>query len=240
MHEPRFYRRWVEDNGLVSFTVLARETDLYVRARRNLRRKATRVVQKYRSSLEEYIERHPAFLTALEPVLVEEDAPYMVREMARAADKAGVGPMASVAGAIAECVGKELLAFSSEVIVENGGDIFLKTMEKRMVGVYAGSSPLTGRLALEVKPAQTPLGICTSSGTVGHSFSLGEADAVTVLSSSTPLADAAATRIGNLVKNKGDISKAIELAQSIRGVKGVVIIKDNEVGLWGEVKLSSS
>ena len=109
-----------------------------------------------------------------------------------------------------------------------------------MVGVYAGSSPLTGRLTLEIQSAQMPLGICTSSGTVGHSFSFGEADAVTVLSSSTPLADAAATRIGNAVKNRGDISKAIELAQSIRGVKGVVIIKDNEVGLWGEVKISSS
>ena len=137
MYQPRTYRRWVKDKDLVSFDVVVKETDLYIRAKHNLRQRALKAVLKYRTQLEKYIERHPAFLTALEPYPIEEDAPDIVKEMAEAGRKAGVGPMASVAGAIAECVGIELIAFSPEVIVENGGDIFLKSLRTRLVGVYA-------------------------------------------------------------------------------------------------------
>ncbi len=149
-YEPRFYRDWSKDKDLISFTVAVKESDLYVRATRNLSRKALKVLLKHRASLEEYIERQPAFLTSLEPLAIGPDAPLIVKTMAEAAEKAGVGPMAAVAGAIAEYVGKELLPFSREVIVENGGDIFLKTQKTRSIGIYAGeSSPFTGKLALE-------------------------------------------------------------------------------------------
>jgi hypothetical protein len=161
----------------------------------------------------------------------------MVREMAEAAERAGVGPMAAVAGAIAEGTGRELMKFSAEVIVENGGDIFLKVLKRRLVGVYAGKSPFTGKIALEIQPEETPLGICTSSGTVGHSLSFGSADAVIVLSPSTALADAAATAIGNLIREASDIPKGIEFAQGIEGLKGVVIIKEDKMGVWGEVRI---
>src|SRR4030043_1676614 len=240
MHEyqPRFYRHWVKDKDLVSFSVVVEESDLYVRARRNLRRKTLKVVMRHRAPLGGYIERCPEFLTSLEPVAVGEDAPPIVRAMAEAADKVDVGPMAAVAGAIAEYVGKELLPFSREVIVENGGDIFLKIMKSRSIGVYAGeSSPFTGKIGLEISPEETPLGICTSSGTVGHSLSFGSADACIVLSRSTALADAAATAIGNRVKTTEDIDVAIEQAQAINGLAGIVVIKDDKIGMWGNVKL---
>ena len=148
--------------------------------------------------------------------------------------------MASVAGAIAEFVGSELLAFSPEIIVENGGDIFLKSLSKRLIGIYAGKSPLTGKIGLEINEEDTPLGICTSSGTVGHSLSYGKADAVIVLSKSATLADAAATAIANLIKQSSDIPSGIEFAKSIDGLKGVVIIEGNTMGLWGEVKISQT
>lgn len=235
--EPKTYRHWVEGKDLIHFNVTVKETDLYLRASSNLYRKARRLVLKYRSLLEKYIERHPAFLTSLEPLPVSQDAPHIVREMAAAAEKTGVGPMASVAGAIAEFVGTDLLAFSPEVIVENGGDIFLKSLRKRTVGIYAGKSPLTGKIGLEINGQDTPLGICTSSGTVGHSLSFGKADAVIAVARSATLADAAATAIGNLVSQPGDITRGIEFGKSIIGLKGVVIIKDDNIGLWGEVKL---
>ena len=235
--EPKTYRHWVEGKDLIQFNVTVKETDLYLRASSNLHRKARRLVLKYRSLLEKYIERHPAFLTSLEPLPVSQDAPHIVREMAAAAEKTGVGPMASVAGAIAEFVGTDLLAFSPEVIVENGGDIFLKSLRKRTVGIYAGKSPLTGKIGLEINGQDTPLGICTSSGTVGHSLSFGKADAVIAVARSATLADAAATAIGNLVSQPGDITRGIEFGKSIIGLKGVVIIKDDNIGLWGEVKL---
>jgi ApbE superfamily uncharacterized protein (UPF0280 family) len=157
--------------------------------------------------------------------------------MASVSQLAGVGPMAAVAGAIAEAIGRDLLAFSPEVIVENGGDIFLKISKKRLVGIYAGQSSFTKGIALEIMPRETPLGICTSSGTVGHSLSLGSADAVTVLSPSAALADAAATALCNVVKAKDDIPQAIEKAQGIEGLRGVIVIAGDEIGVWGRVKI---
>ncbi|MCX6009595.1 MAG: UPF0280 family protein, partial [Chloroflexi bacterium] len=173
------------------------------------------------------------------PCSVDEDAPVIVREMAQAARIAGVGPMAAVAGAIAEAVGKDLLVCTPQVIVENGGDIFMKLSRTRLIGVYAGGSPFTGKIALEISPEETPLGVCTSSGTVGHSLSFGAVDAVIALSRSAALADAAATAIGNRVKTADDIDVAIEQAQAIDGLVGVVIIKDDRMGMRGSVKLVS-
>jgi ApbE superfamily uncharacterized protein (UPF0280 family) len=237
MYQPRTYRHWVRGRDLVAFNVTVKETDLYIRASKNLKSKALRIVTKYRKALEGYIGRHPSFLTALEPLPVGDDAPRIVKLMADSAAKAGVGPMASVAGAIAELVGNELLDFSPEVIIENGGDIFLKSLRNRTVSIYAGTSPLTGKIGLVVEAEHTPLGICTSSGTVGHSLSYGKADAAVVVAPSAALADAAATAIGNTIKEIDDIQKGIDLAMNIEDLKGVLIIKDERIGLWGEIQL---
>ncbi len=237
MYQPRTYRHWVKDKDLVSFNVVVKETDLFIRASTNLKRKAHKLVLKYRDILEKYIDQHPLFLTSLEPLPISEDAPRIVRAMSEATAAVGVGPMASVAGAVAEFIGEELLAFTPEIIIENGGDIYLKSLRKRLVGIYAGKSPLTGKIGLEIEAEDTPLGICTSSGTVGHSLSLGMADAVVILAKSAILADAAATAIGNLIVKPGDIPKGIELAKSINGLMGVVIIEGETIGIWGKVKL---
>jgi ApbE superfamily uncharacterized protein (UPF0280 family) len=173
----------------------------------------------------------------MEALPIDDGSPQIIKMMLEAAQKAGVGPMASVAGAIAECVGTELLAFSPEVIVENGGDVYLKISKKRLIGVYAGNSPLSGKIGLEINGRDTPLGVCTSSGTVGHSLSYGKADAVIALSRSATLADAAATAIGNLIKEPADIPEGIEVAQNITGLKGVIIIIGSNMGLWGEVTI---
>lgn len=236
-YKPRFYRFWSKDTNLVSFNVVVKETDLYIRARRNLRKKALDVVLKQRALLEGYIARHPGFVTALVPFPVGADAPLIVREMAEASLKVGVGPMAAVAGAIAEAVGRELLNYSSEVIVENGGDIFLCHKKPRHIGIYAGNSSLSGKLALEIEPEDTPLGVCTSSGTVGHSLSFGKADAAIVLSPSTALADAAATAVGNLVKTAEDMPRAIEFVREVEGLTGIAIIVGDKMAVWGKINL---
>ena len=237
-YQPRYYRDWSKDRDLVSFNVVVKETDLYIRARKNYKDKAFEIVQRQRASLENYIARHPGFLTALVPFPVTADAPAIARSMEEAAEKVNVGPMAAVAGAFAEFVGKDLLKFSSEIIVENGGDIFLKTAKSRLVGVYAGeNSPLTGKIALKIEPADTPLGICTSSGTVGHSLSFGKSDAVVVLAPSAALADATATAIGNIVKAETDIEIALEFARGVSGLVGVAVIINDKMGVWGKVNL---
>lgn len=236
-YQPRTYRHWIEGKDLVSFQVTIKETDLYIRATSNLLRKARKAVIKYREQLESYIEKNPAFKESLEPLPVDDNEPHMVKMMLEAGEKVGVGPMAAVAGAIAECVGGELLEYSPEIIVENGGDIFIKSLEKRVVGIYAGESPLSGKIGLEINPKDTPLGVCTSSGAVGHSLSYGTADAVVVVAKSAALADAAATAIGNRVKQAEDIEDAIGFSGSINDLKGLVIIKGDTIGVRGDISL---
>ncbi len=236
-YQPRIYRHWIEGKDLVPFTVTVKETDLYIRAATNLQRKAERLVEKYRNQLERYIEKNPDFLTSLKPLAMPSRAPRIVLDMIEAGQKVGVGPMAAVAGAIAEYVGRELLAFSPEIIVENGGDIFLKIARKRTVGIYAGDSPLTGKIGLEINPQDTPLGVCTSSGTVGHSLSFGQADAAVIIAASATLADAVATAIGNRVSRPEDVDSAIEYGKNIAGLKGIVIIIGKSVGAWGDIRL---
>ena len=131
-----------------------------------------------------------------------------------------------------------MLSSSDEVIVENGGDIFMKISRTRMMGVYAGESPLTGKIAFEIRPEETPLGVCTSSGTVGHSLSFGKADAVVVMSRSAALADAAATAICNRVQCATDISPALGFARGIKGLLGVAIIFGDHMGLSGQIRLA--
>jgi uncharacterized protein len=237
MYEPRTYRHLIKDTGLVSFQVAVKETDLYIRAPKDLSQQALAAIEEYRSPLEIYIRSHPLFLHSLEPVEIEKSAPLIVKMMAEAAWAANVGPMAAVAGAMAELFGRRLLEHTDEVIVENGGDIFMKSNSKRLAGVYAGSSPFTGNLAVEIGPERTPLGICTSSGTVGPSLSLGLADAAMLLASSAALADAAATAVGNLVRSADEIPAALERGQQIQGIAGILVIVGDKMGVWGDIKL---
>ena len=235
--EERTYRNWIKHDDLTVVRVAEQETDLLISGGGDLTTHARTAITRYRGDIETYISRHPRFRSSLSPMDVDDDAPDIIKNMAAATHSTGVGPMAAVAGAIAEFVGKELLKFSEQIVIENGGDIFLKTTRSRVIGVYAGDSPFTGKMALSIEADQTPLGVCTSSGTVGHSLSLGKADAVIIFSPSTALADAVATATGNIVFQPSDIEEGIEFAQSINGVTGVVIIIDNSCGAWGDVTM---
>jgi hypothetical protein len=236
-YEERTYRKHVKTDGLVSFTVMVKETDVLISASRNLEQEARDAVVEARFNIEEYIKRHPEFLSSLSPLPYDETAPDMVKEMLRASASAGVGPMASVAGAVAEYVGKALLTHCDEIIVENGGDIFIKVNREITVSIFAGESPLSNRIGLRLSSSNSSTSICTSSGTIGPSLSFGTADAVTILSSSAFLADAAATAVGNTVKSAHNIQKAIDAGKQIPQVDGILIIKDEHMGVWGNINL---
>ena len=238
MYRERFYRQWVKSEGLVTFEVRELETDLLISAEKNLEARARESVLNYREDIRSYIKRDGSFYTSLEPLNAADDAPEIVKAMISASRKASVGPMAAVAGAIAEFVGRDILAYSDEVIVENGGDIFIKSASSRLIGIYAGEkSPFTGKVAIEIPPKEQGIGVCTSSGTVSHSLSFGRADAVLVISGDTALADAAATAVGNIVKGPESIEKGIDIARSIKGIDGVLILAGDKMGSWGEIKL---
>lgn len=238
MYKEREYRRLVKGEDLVTFEVKEAETDLLISATKSLEKTARESVLNYREEVQGYIKKDETFYTSLAPIEVAKDAPSIIKAMASAAKKAGVGPMAAVAGAIAEFTGKDLLKFSQEVIVENGGDIFIMTKSRRLVGVYAGeASPFKGKITLKIEPSEKGTGVCTSSGTVSHSLSFGKADAALIISEDTALADAVATATGNIVKDKNCIEKGINFARSIEGVKGVLILMQDKMGSWGEIKL---
>ena len=238
MYEKRTYRNLVKTDDLVEFEVVVKETDLLVRAERNLSQETRESVLKHRHQLETYIAMHPGFQKSLVPFTEDLHAPELVREMIRASQLARVGPMAGVAGAIAEWVSRDLLKHSKEVIVENGGDIYLATARERTIGIYAGQSPLSLKIGIVIEPEQSPLGICTSSGTVGPSLSFGKADAVCILSKSAALADAAATAVGNIVQEKKDIELGLERGREIEGTLGTLIIVGEKMGVWGNIKLT--
>jgi len=238
MHEERTYRDLVKTDDLVKFEVIVKETDLLIRADKDLSRETRESVLGYRRQLETYIAMNPEFEKSLVPLRDDPYAPEIIQQMIRTSRLANVGPMAAVAGAMAESVSKDLLKLSKEVIVENGGDIYLATCKERIIGIYAGDSPFSLKLGIVVSPEETPLGVCTSSGTVGHSLSFGKADAVCILSKSGALADAAATSVGNIVQGKNDIELGLERGKEIEGVLGMLIIVGEKIGVWGSVKLA--
>ncbi|MEW6698686.1 MAG: UPF0280 family protein [Bacillota bacterium] len=241
-YEPRTYRTLHRKEDLYHFRVVVEETDLDIAVNKesynkDVHQAVLAAVQKERQLLKSYIKRDPVFLTTLAPHPPLPGAPPQVMEMWDASSLAGVGPMAAVAGLVAERVGQLLTGFSREVIVENGGDIWLKSCRTRRVAIFAGASPFSYRLGLEIDPAQTPLGICTSSGTIGHSLSFGCADAVVILAHSATLSDAVATAAGNMVKSAADLEKAVGFALSIPGVSGAVAILGDKLAAQGQIKL---
>ncbi len=192
------------------------------------------VVRKWQE-LESYIARNKDFRTSFEPVEIGKSAPHVARIMAGAAKMAGVGPMAAVAGTFSELIVKEAIREGVKwIIAENGGDICLYGDREFNLSVFAGGSPLSGKVGFSINPGKNTYGICTSSGTVGHSISLGGADAVTVFARSTPVADAFATAIANRV---GSIEDGLGFAKKFigKGIGGAQIIKGERVGRAGRL-----
>ena len=235
--EPRTYRTRMDRPGLTGFRVVVKETDLWVMAARDLSREVREVVIQERQQLEAYIAAHPGFLTTLAPWPPDPFAPMVVREMIEAGAAAGVGPMAAVAGALAARVGRRLASESPEVIVENGGDLYVAISQPATVALMAGPSPLSRRVGLRLDPDLSPLGVCTSSASVGHSLSFGRADAACILAPSAALADAAATALGNRVQGPDSIAPALAWAAALPDIVGAVVIVGDKLGAWGRVEL---
>jgi ApbE superfamily uncharacterized protein (UPF0280 family) len=193
-----------------------------------------------RKILESYIRKAPVFRTTLVPVESLPPAPEPVQQMINASEKTGVGPMAGVAGMVAQYVGEALLAAGATyAVVENGGDLFIhQPAEPVTVGVFCGQSPLSLRVGIRIPPDPAPRGVATSSGTVGPSLSFGKADAVAVISRNSVLADTAATAVGNLIQTAEDIERAVQWGSEIPGILGVLAIFHDTIAAWGDLELT--
>lgn len=233
----RVYRKRVKAGLSASFQVAVKETDLWVSADERLEKETRDLIFRYRHQIEDYISRHPDFMTSLHPYREDPYASEIVREMIKATTDIGVGPMAAVAGAVAQFVGRGLLERSEQVIVENGGDIFVKANRPVTVSVFAGTSPLSEKIGLVITKDRMPLGVCSSSGTLGHSMSLGKADVVCLVSSSTLRADAAATALCNRIRSRKDLEHVAGWADEIKGIEGGLAVMGDAMATWGKVEL---
>jgi ApbE superfamily uncharacterized protein (UPF0280 family) len=196
----------------------------------------TEEIVRQRHALEDYIRIHPQFQASLRPVDLLPQAPEVAHLMADAARCAGVGPMAAVAGAMAQLAARAALENGvQEAIVENGGDIYIVARQPVTLGIFSGTAQLADRLAFLIQPEETPLGICSSSSRMGRSMSLGDCDLATVVARDAALADAAATKAANSVKTVEDIDRALNKIMAIPGVQGVLLVKNDRVGLMGRL-----
>jgi len=188
-----------------------------------------------RKEIENFILKDSFFKVTLEPYKCSEDAPEIIKKMCIASKKLNIGPMSTVAGVIAEYAVKSMIAAGAKLaIVDNGGDIALFSDRPLKVGLYTGRSS-TGKFAFQVLPTNKILGICTSSGLIGHSLSFGNCDSATVISYDLSIADAAATVLGNQVFCEKDVKKAFNILDNIKEIIGATIIFNNKIGLWGKL-----
>lgn len=244
MYQPRTYRQQMDKGRFTSFTVTHYETDLWVGVDPgSFKPQMIDLVKKetiaLRQILIDYSKICPTFFSSLEPLEVIENQHHIIQRMIKAGQAAGTGPMAAVAGAFDEYIANILHnSFNiNELIIENGGDIYTKLITDSLFSIYAGESPLSEKIGVRIPANCSPLGICTSSGTVGHSFSFGKADAVMIICNDTILADAYATAFANNVKSTEDIAPTIELASQISDIQSIIIIKDEKIGVKGYFQL---
>jgi uncharacterized protein len=242
--QPRTYRSQFNSDRFQSFEVKYLETDLWIGIdsasfKIEMKEIALTKIKELRTKLDAYIIEEPFFKKSLKPFQPSENAPNEAKEMAAAAEKAGVGPMAAVAGLFAREVGETLLQNFSveEMVIENGGDIFALLKNELVLSVFAGESPLSERIGLVIPAENGKLGICTSSGTVGPSLSFGKADAVVVICEDAVLADAFATAFGNKVKSPNDVEKVINQSEKYPEILAMLIVCEDKVGIRGEYEI---
>ena len=187
-----------------------------------------------RKTLEKYIRSNKSFLGSYVPVEIADDAPTVVKRMSDAAKKTGLGPMAAVAGTLAQLGAEKALSLgATEVIVENGGDMFVVCDSPLTIGIHSGDDKIGDSLAFNLPPSQ--IAICSSSGRMGHSHSLGKASLATAVSINASLADAAATLLGNIIQSAADLQAAVARVGSIGGIDAVMAIIDGQIGLYGRL-----
>ncbi|MBN1132728.1 MAG: UPF0280 family protein [Bacteroidales bacterium] len=242
MARPRFYREEFNTDRFHTFQVQFRETDILAGVNhgafhQSMPSVCSEVIQSLRNLLNEYGARRKEFLTSHHPLPGDPDAPPVVNKMIECGRRSGTGPMSSVAGLFAFETGRALLRLFdiTELMIENGGDIYLVNHHEIYVTVYAGDSPLTNKLSLVIPPGRW--GISTSSGTVGHSFSYGKADAVTIVCEDPVVSDAWATAVANRIRNKTDIEKTLKFVETVPEILGCLIIFKDRMGVRGRFKI---
>ena len=235
----RTYRElYAQDKKELGYQVVVEESDLWITSQVDLKNKIMDELIKLRAQIKAYIELHPAFLTSLKPVSVPKSAPGIIRKMALAGKLFDVGPMAAVAGAIAQKIAQKFHHLSPNLLVENGGDVYMYSLTDRKIGLLAHPEENLN-LGLKIPRQDFPCALCASSATIGHSLSFGMGDLVVVKARDGAIADAAATALNNKLQNKGSLARVLKTASQWKekGITGVFAQFEDEIGIWGDMEL---
>jgi ApbE superfamily uncharacterized protein (UPF0280 family) len=234
----RTYRASRHDD-LVSFQLVIEETDLWIAAREDLGLPMADHVRFLRGQIKSYAAVHPDFLTSLEPLEAATRAPEIIRRMCRAGQLTGVGPMAAVAGTMAQMLAERFRDASADLLVENGGDTYLFSTKDRHIGILNMPDQAV-RLCVPVAAREFPCSFCASSAKIGHSLSFGKADLVVVRAGDASLADAAATALANALTGAQAMDAVLAMAQGWEslGLEGVFTQCEGKIGVWGKMQLA--
>ena len=243
-YKERSYRSRFSNDERRWFCVKFLESDLWIGVdngsyRASMEADTYAMLVELRRSMDAYLLMDPQYKAALTPYDAGLEAPTILKDMSKVSHKTGIGPMSAVAGAVALNVAEFLKSKYSvkEVIVENGGDIYAEAHSDMDIAVFAGQSPLSEKIGLHIPAADFPLGICTSSGTVGPSLSLGRADAVMIVCHDVLLADSYATAMANRIKTVNDLQSVIDRIQNIPEILGAIAVKDDRMAICGQYEL---
>lgn len=211
------YRSLLSQNDMVRFSLCWKYSDIVISIDKEnwhdaIPYLALMALKHAYSNLETY--RHPEWFSSYKPIDAYPNAPLLLKRMSEAAHSADVGPMAAVAGAIADLLLETLsnaytFSFCS---IENGGDCAIVSTRATYVALASESARFQGFLTLELPPGHW--GVATSSGTVGHSINFGQADTCTIVASSGALADAWATRCSNAIHDKSTLEQTAWLVDT--------------------------
>jgi ApbE superfamily uncharacterized protein (UPF0280 family) len=238
--DKSIYRNKISSRQKYNWRILYKYSDIFVSSDRDVSSKLKKLTKEIYSVLESHMKEDPSFKKSLSPVESKPQYHYVIKTMCAKSALFNVGPMAAVAGAVCDFIASGLDSFCRCLIIENGGDVYIKSDKDIDVGVYLRNRHFADKIYLRIKADDMPCGLCSSSGSFGHSLSMGKSDLVTILAESTISADLAATSVANNINSPKDILKTINSYKTIKGIKGILIIKDDKLGIWGNIELMES
>ena len=243
-YRERSYRSRFSDDERRWFCVKFLESDLWIGVdsgsySATMEADAYAMLVDLRRTMDAYLLMDPQYKAALTPYDAGVEAPVILKDMSKVSHKTGIGPMSAVAGAVAWRAADFLMERfgTKEVIVENGGDIYAQALADMDIAVFAGQSPLSEKIGLHIPAACLPLGICTSSGTVGPSLSMGRADAVMIVCKDVMLADSYATAMANRISSVNDLQSVIDRISDTPDILGAIAVKDDRMAITGQFEL---
>ncbi len=234
----QIYRQNLRLRHRYSWQISYRYTELFISSDSSLEDRIKSLLEEIYSQLDYCIECDPSFEKSLSPVQIKPYFPEPIKNMCRLSAIFNVGPMAAVAGTVNDFLASGLEKYcENELFIENGGDLYIRSGRSVNIGVYVKNGFFKDSITLQVEPKDMPCGICASSGTFGHSLSFGKCDLAVVLSDTSTGSDAAATAVANSINSADDIKKSLNYFKKLSPVKGLLIVKEDRIGIWGKIKL---